>query len=764
MLSKDVQRVLSNAFSLAHEMGHEFVTLEHVLLELLALDDVQDVIYACSVDVADVEASLEHYLANDLVRTEADEMFELQPTLAVQRVIERAIYTVQTNGYPEVNGLHLLASIFSEQDSYAVYFMEKHGVHRADVLSYISHGVTATEAQMLGEEELWGEQRGSKSDEAHDSGREEKTEQEGDFLAQFTRDLNTEAEQGRIDPVIGRDLEIERTLEILSRRRKNNPILVGEPGVGKTAIAEGLALRIVRGEVPERLKDARIYSLDMGSLMAGTRYRGDFEQRFKQLLEALAQKPHAILFIDEIHTIVGAGAVQGGALDASNLMKPALAAGALRCIGATTYEEFRTIFEKDRALARRFQKIDVVEPSVEDTFKILKGLKDKFESHHDVKYTLPALRAAVELSARYIQDRHLPDKAIDVIDEAGARFALQKKRASRRSQVGVADIQRVVARMARVPLTQITQKERDKLATLEPALKRVIFGQDAAVEHVVSAIKLARSGLKHPDRPIANFLFAGPTGVGKTELARQLAHHLGVELIRFDMSEYMERHTVSRLVGAPPGYVGYEEGGQLTEAVNRHPHSVVLLDEIEKAHPDVFNILLQVMDSGTLTDNNGRKTDFRNVVLIMTSNVGAEQMARSSMGFVQQDHSRDFGAELKKAFTPEFRNRLDAVVQFAPLAPEAMGRVVDKFILQLEAQLAERKVQLDVTPAARRWLAEHGYDAQMGARPMERLIREKIKQPLAELLLFGALKEGGTLRIGVEKGALKLTPEVLATV
>ena len=764
MLSKDVQRVLSNAFSLAHEMGHEFVTLEHVLLELLALDDVQDVIYACSVDIADVEASLEHYLANDLVRTEAEETFELQPTLAVQRVIERAIYTVQTNGYPEVNGLHLLASIFSEQDSYAVYFMEKHGVHRADVLSYISHGVTATEAQMLGEEDFWNESAGQqrKSDE-EGSPQEEKAAEETDFLAQFTRDLNQEAEQGRIDPVIGRDFEIERTLEILSRRRKNNPILVGEPGVGKTAIAEGLALRIVRGEVPERLLNARIYSLDMGSLMAGTRYRGDFEQRFKQLLEALAEKEQAILFIDEIHTIVGAGAVQGGALDASNLMKPALAAGRLRCIGATTYEEFRTIFEKDRALARRFQKIDVVEPSLDDTFKILKGLKDKFEAHHKVKYTLPALRAAVELSARYIQDRHLPDKAIDVIDEAGARFALQK-RANRRSQVGVADIQRVVAKMARIPLTQITQKERDKLASLEPDLKRVIFGQDRAVEQVVSAIKLARSGLKNPDRPIANFLFAGPTGVGKTELARQLAQHMGVELIRFDMSEYMERHTVSRLVGAPPGYVGYEEGGQLTEAVNRHPHSVVLLDEIEKAHPDVFNILLQVMDSGTLTDNNGRKTDFRNVVLIMTSNVGAEQMARSTMGFVKQDHSRDFGAELKKAFTPEFRNRLDAVIQFAPLAPEAMGRVVDKFILQLEAQLVERKVRLDVTPAARQWLAEHGYDAQMGARPMERLIREKIKQPLAELLLFGELKEGGTLRIGVEKGALKLTPQVLEAV
>jgi ATP-dependent Clp protease ATP-binding subunit ClpA len=483
--------------------------------------------------------------------------------------------------------------------------------------------------------------------------------------------------------------------------------------------------------------------------------------RFKQVLEALAEQPQAILFIDEIHTIVGAGSVQGGSMDASNLMKPALAAGKLRCIGATTYEEFRTIFEKDRALARRFQKIDVAEPTIEETFNILKGLKDKFEVHHEVKYTLPALRAAAELSARYIQDRHLPDKAIDVIDEAGARFALQKA-SQRRTQVGVADIQRVVAKMARVPLAQITQKERDKLATLELDLKRVIFGQDKAVEQVVSAIKLARSGLKNPDRPIANFLFAGPTGVGKTELARQLAMHLGVELLRFDMSEYMERHTVSRLIGAPPGYVGYDQGGQLTEAVNKHPHSVVLLDEIEKAHPDVFNILLQVMDNGTLTDNNGRKTDFRNVILIMTSNVGAEQMARASMGFVQQDHTLDFNSELKKAFTPEFRNRLDAVIQFTPLNETSMERVVDKYLLQLEQQLLEKKVRLSVTPAARSWLCEHGYDKRMGARPMERLIREQIKQPLAELILFGALKEGGDLEIDADEKGLCLNPRVLA--
>ncbi|WP_294949739.1 ATP-dependent Clp protease ATP-binding subunit ClpA [Sulfurivirga sp.] len=751
MLSKDVQRVLSNAFSLAHEMGHEFVTLEHVLLELLALDDVQDVIYACSVDVADVEDLLEGYLAKDLVRL-PEQPVELQPTLAVQRTIERAIYTVQSNGHPEVTGLHLLASIYSEQDSYAVYFLEKCGVQRVDVLSYISHGVTAEEQAMIesDRQEEAGEQAGEKGAE----------ERETTVLEQFARDLNALAEAGEIDPVIGREWEIERTLEILARRRKNNPILVGEPGVGKTAIAEGLALRIVEGKVPERLREARVYSLDMGALIAGTRYRGDFEQRFKMLLEALAEQPQAILFIDEIHTIIGAGGVQGGTMDAANLMKPALAAGRLRCIGATTYEEFRTIFEKDRALARRFQKIDVAEPSVEETFRILKGLKDKFEEHHQVRYTLPALRAAAELSARHLQDRHLPDKAIDVIDEAGARFALQRG-ANRRTQVGVADIQRVVARLARVPLAQITQKERDRLATLEQDLKRVIFHQDRAVEQVVSAIKLARSGLKQPDRPIANFLFAGPTGVGKTELARQLALHLGVELLRFDMSEYMERHTVSRLIGAPPGYVGYDQGGQLTEAVNKHPHSVVLLDEIEKAHPDVFNILLQVMDSGTLTDNNGRKVDFRNVILIMTSNVGAQEMARASMGFVEQDHAQDFDGALKRTFTPEFRNRLDAVIQFASLPPEAMEKVVDKYLFQLEQQLAEKKVQLEVTPSARQWLARKGYDRHMGARPMERLMREKVRQPLAELLLFGDLQEGGTLVIDSGDGELKLFAKAL---
>ena len=754
MLSEEVQRVLSRANALAQSMRHEFVTLEHVLLELLALDSVREVIYACSVDVSDVERALESYLSHDLAQMPEDLDYELHYTLAVQRTVERAIYTAQSNNRSEVTAPHLLASLYMEEDSYAVYFLERLGAHRVDVLTYISHGAVPGELEeetdkslnLLFEEE---------ATEDGDGREEEKESGERSVLQELTRDLNAEAEAGRIDPVVGRDREIERTLEILSRRRKNNPILVGEPGVGKTAIAEGLALRIVQGKVPDKLKNARIYSLEMGAMLAGTRYRGDFEQRFKMLLEALAEQPQAILFIDEIHTIVGAGAVQGSAMDASNLMKPALAAGRLRCIGATTYEEYRTIFEKDRALARRFQKIDVGEPSIEETVQILKGLKPHFESHHQVKYTLPALRAAAELSARYIQDRHLPDKAIDVIDEAGARFSLQKG-TQKRVQVGVADIQRVVARIARVPLAQITQKERDKLASLEEDLRRVIYGQDEAVRQVVSAIKLARSGLKNPERPIANFLFAGPTGVGKTELARQLAHHLGVELIRFDMSEYMERHTVSRLIGAPPGYVGYDQGGQLTEAVNRHPHSIVLLDEIEKAHPDVFNVLLQVMDSGTLTDNNGRKADFRNVILIMTSNVGAEVMARSTMGFVQQDHSLDFQGELKKTFTPEFRNRLDAIIQFAPLSQASARQVVDKHILQLEAQLVDRKVRLQVSEPARQWLAEQGYDSRMGARPMERLIREKIKQPLAEMLLFGALKEGGVLRIEVEDNQLVL--------
>ncbi|MBD3755376.1 MAG: ATP-dependent Clp protease ATP-binding subunit ClpA [Gammaproteobacteria bacterium] len=745
MLSKELQMTLSNAFSVAHEYEHEFVTLEHLLLELLALPDVQDVLRACGASVEKIEEGLEKFLETEMVSRRPD---ELQPTMSFQRVIERAIYLVQSNGYPEVTGLHVLASLFSEQDSQAVYLLESNGVDRVDVLSYISHGVTASDSS----DYLPGAQTG-----ANDEGEKGEGSEKKSALESYAHNLNLAVKEGKIDPIIGRDWELQRVLEILSRRRKNNPLFVGEPGVGKTAVAEGLAYRIVHHSVPEQLENAVVFSLDMGALLAGTRYRGDFEKRFKALLNELEQHEHAILFIDEIHTIIGAGAVQGGAMDASNLMKPALASGKLRCMGATTYEEHRGIFEKDRALARRFQKVDVKEPSIQDAYEILKGLKDKYEEHHHVKYTLPALKEAVALSARYITDRHLPDKAIDVIDEAGAKQALLPV-SKRKKQIGTAEIQAVVASIARIPVSQITQKERDTLQDLAGSLKRVVFGQDHAVDQLVSAIKLARSGLSDPNKPSASFLFAGPTGVGKTELTQQLAKHLGVEMIRFDMSEYMERHTVSRLIGAPPGYVGFDQGGLLTEAVNKQPHAVLLLDEIEKAHPDVFNLLLQVMDHGTLTDNNGRKADFRNVVLIMTSNVGAEQMSRASMGFTLQDHTLDFEAELKKVFTPEFRNRLDGIIQFNRLSEASMVSVVNKFIYALEQTLLEKKVQLTVTDAAREWLAKHGYDPLMGARPMGRLIQEKVKQPLADKLLFGELQHGGHIEIDCREDALVFNP------
>jgi ATP-dependent Clp protease ATP-binding subunit ClpA len=734
MLSKELQMTLSNAFSLAHEYEHEFVTTEHLLLELLALPSVREVVAACGAEPNLIESQLENYLESEDMGQPQD---ELHPTMSFQRVIERAIYLVQSNGYSEVSGVHVLASLYAEQDSQAVYILEKNGVERIDVLSYLSHGVTADDSGAFDET-----QNQQQSDDEEEAAEETP-------LQKYTENLNERVEAGKIDPIIGRQWELNRTLEILSRRRKNNPLLVGEPGVGKTAVAEGLAYQIVNKKVPEALQDAVVYSLDMGALLAGTRYRGDFEKRFKALLNALKEESHAILFIDEIHTIIGAGAVQGGAMDASNLMKPALANGNLRCIGATTYEEYRGIFEKDRALARRFQKVDVKEPSVHETFEILKGLKSQFESHHSIKYTLPALKMAAELAARYINDRQLPDKAIDVIDEAGAKEAL-KPASKKRKQIGVTEIQQIIANIARIPVAQITQKERDKLQNLEESLRRVVFGQDEAVHQVVSAIKLARSGLNEGARPIASFLFSGPTGVGKTELTQQLAKHLGIELIRFDMSEYMERHTVSRLIGAPPGYVGFDQGGLLTEAVTKNPHAIVLLDEIEKAHPDVFNILLQVMDSGTLTDNNGRKADFRNVMLIMTSNVGAEQMARTSIGFTEQDHSLDFASELKKVFTPEFRNRLDAVIQFNPLSEEIMLSVVDKFLFELEQSLLEKKVTLTVTQAARAWLAKKGYDPKMGARPMNRLIQEQVKKPLAESLLFGDLQQGGEITLDIE--------------
>lgn len=747
MLSKELQLTLSNAFSLANEYEHEYVTLEHLLLELLGLPSVREAIETCGVKPNMIETELEKYLDAEGTGHKVE---ELLPTMAFQRVIERAIYLVQSNGYAEVTGLHVLASLYSEQDSQAVYILESCGVHRVDILSYISHGVTAQQ------------QEDFLSSSPTEEGVEDTqtAEPENDPIANFSLNLNAEVEQGRIDPIIGRQWELTRTLEVLSRRRKNNPLLVGEPGVGKTAVAEGLAHKIVSGEVPEQLLDAEVFSLDMGALLAGTRYRGDFEKRFKGLLKALEEKPHAILFIDEIHTIIGAGAVQGGAMDASNLMKPALSSGKLRCIGATTYEEYRGIFEKDRALARRFQKIDVREPTNQETFDILKGLKSQFESHHNVKYTLPALKTAVDLSARYITDRHLPDKAIDVIDEAGAKQALMPK-SKRRKQISVAEIQQIVANIARIPVSQITQKEKDKLSSLESSLQRVVFGQDEAIHKVVASIKLARSGLNEPNRPTASFLFAGPTGVGKTELTQQLAKHLGIELLRYDMSEYMEAHSVSRLIGAPPGYVGFDQGGLLTEAVNKHPHSVVLLDEIEKAHPDVFNLLLQVMDNGTLTDNNGRKADFRNVILIMTSNVGAEAASRASIGFTEQDHTLDFQSELKKVFTPEFRNRLDAVVQFNRLSSEVMGSVVNKFIYALENSLQDKKVSIELTSAARAWLAKEGYDPFMGARPMGRLVQEKIKQPLAEMLLFGDLQDGGRVIIDIENDTIQLKADEL---
>ncbi len=743
MLSKELQLTLSNAFSLANEYEHEFVTLEHLLLELLALPTVVEVVEACGVSIKAIEADIEIYLEGEHTVTKKE---ELVPTLAFQRVIERAIYLVQSNGYSEVTGLHALASLYSEQDSHAVYLLEEIGVQRVDVLSYISHGVIAHQ-----QEDFLNQSNAN-------VGQESEQPVEESPLEKYSTNLNESVKQGLIDPIIGRDWELTRSLEILSRRRKNNPLLVGEPGVGKTAVAEGIAYKIINNDIPEILENAVVYSLDMGALLAGTRYRGDFEKRFKALLTALEEEDNAILFIDEIHTIVGAGAVQGGAMDASNLMKPALSSGKVRCVGATTYEEYRGIFEKDRALARRFQKIDVSEPSNQETVAILKGLKSKFEEHHRVKYTLPALKQAVDLSARYITDRFLPDKAIDVIDEAGAKQALMPKN-KRRKQISVNEIQQIVANIARIPISQITQKERDKLLNLEDSLKRVVFGQNEAVSQVVEAIKLARSGLNEDNKPTGSFLFSGPTGVGKTELTKQLAKHLGVEITRFDMSEYMESHSVARLIGAPPGYVGFDQGGLLTEAVNKHPYSVVLLDEIEKAHPDVFNLLLQVMDNGTLTDNNGRKADFRNIILIMTSNVGASQAARSNMGFMHQDHALDVNGELKKVFTPEFRNRLDAVVQFERLSQDIMHSVVNKFIFALEANLAEKKVQIKLTPAAHDWLAAKGYDPLMGARPMARLIQNEIKKPLANKLLFSDLQDGGKVVVDLVKNKIQLKVE-----
>ena len=743
MLSAELEQTLNDAVKTARARNFEFITVEHLLLALLEDHSASSVLQGVGCDEKKLRASLEEFIDTTLPVLSPDSEDETQPTLGFQRVIQRAILHVQGSGRKEVNGANVLVAIFSEAESFAVYFLAQQDIDRLDVVSYISHGVTRDDN--LEFEALPGDETEEGAGEARQTA-----------LEAYTVNLNEEAREGRIDPMIGREFEIERTLQILCRRRKNNPLYVGEAGVGKTAMAEGLASRIVEGSVPEVIADNTIYSLDLGALLAGTKYRGDFEKRLKAVLGELKnQEGKAILFIDEIHTIIGAGAASGGAMDASNLLKPVLGTGQIRFIGSTTYQEYRGIFEKDRALSRRFQKIDVPEPSIDETIAILNGLKSVFEKHHQVRYTQKAITGAVELSSRYINDRHLPDKAIDVLDEAGARVHLHPV-GKRKEKVGIHEIETVVAKMARIPPKQVTSSDKRTLNNLETDLKRVIFGQDEAITALSSAIKMSRSGLGPEDRPVANFLFAGPTGVGKTEVTRQLAHTLGIELIRYDMSEYMERHTVSRLIGAPPGYVGFDQGGLLTEAINKSPHAVLLLDEIEKAHPDVFNLLLQVMDHGMLTDNNGRKTDFRNVILVMTTNAGAEQMARNSMGFTEQNHSSDGSEAIKKLFTPEFRNRLDAIINFSDLDKSTIVHVVDKFILELEGQLADKGVVINIDESARIWLAEHGYDPAMGARPMARVIQENIKKPLADEILFGRLVKGGEVSVTEKDGKLVL--------
>ncbi len=742
MLSKELEFTLNLAFKEAREKRHEFMTVEHLLLALLDNPTAAEVLKSCGADLDRLKKELTGFLDETTPLLPPNDNRETQPTLGFQRVLQRAVFHVQSSGKKEVTGANVLVAIFSEQESQAAYFLNKQDITRLDVVNFISHGISKVAGDQ-GEEDATTEAEGAA---ATDNAPKKP-------LESFATNLNEMAMKGKIDPLIGRRSEVERTIQILCRRRKNNPLYVGEAGVGKTALAEGLAKLIVDGDVPEVLLNSTIYSLDLGALVAGTKYRGDFEKRLKGVLSQLRKEPGAILFIDEIHTIIGAGAASGGVMDASNLIKPMLASGELKCIGSTTYHEYRGIFEKDRALARRFQKIDVVEPTVDEAFSILKGLKSRFEEHHEVKYSAKALRAAVELSSRYINDRFLPDKAIDVIDEAGANQRLLPP-SRRKKTIGVADIENIVAKIARIPPKTVSASDKDSLRTLERDLKMVVYGQDEAIETMASAIKMSRSGLGADQKPIGSFLFAGPTGVGKTEITRQLALIMGIELIRFDMSEYMERHTVSRLIGAPPGYVGFDQGGLLTEAVTKNPHAVLLLDEIEKAHPDVFNLLLQVMDHGTLTDNNGRKADFRSVVIVMTTNAGASEMSRPSIGFTHQDHSSDGMEAIKKLFAPEFRNRLDAIIQFKPLDPAVITRVVDKFIYELEAQLQERGVTVDVADSAREWLAEHGFDAKMGARPMARIIQENIKKPLAEELLFGRLANGGHLVIRAEDGKL----------
>ncbi|MDX2504883.1 MAG: ATP-dependent Clp protease ATP-binding subunit ClpA [Gammaproteobacteria bacterium] len=747
MLSKELEFTLNLAFKEAREKRHEFMTVEHLLLALLDNPAAEEVLKACSADLNQLRSELVIFLDETTpVLSEIDER-DTQPTLGFQRVLQRAIFQAQSSGKKEVNGANVLVAIFNEQESQAVYLLSKQEVSRLDIVSYISHGISKVDDTNTDVED------GDKTSESDESELSDSKISKSP-LDLYALNLNERALEGKIDPLIGRKEEINRTIQILCRRRKNNPLYVGEAGVGKTALAEGLAKKIIDDEVPEVLEGNTIFSLDMGALLAGTKYRGDFEKRLKAVLNQLKKEPKSILFIDEIHTIIGAGAASGGAMDASNLIKPALSTSDLRCIGSTTYQEYRGIFEKDHALARRFQKIDISEPSAEETFHILEGLRSRYEEHHQIKYTRQALRSAAELSERYINERHLPDKAIDVIDEAGANQQLNEP-SKRKKTIGVKEIEAIIAAIARIPPKTVSSSDKNSLKKLARNLKLVIHGQDKAIEALDDSIKMARAGIGRDEKPIGAFLFAGPTGVGKTEVSKQLAKLMGIELIRFDMSEYMERHTVSRLIGAPPGYVGYDQGGLLTEAINKHPHSILLLDEIEKAHPDVFNLLLQVMDHGTLTDNNGRKADFRNVILIMTTNMGAEAMSRSSIGFTKQDHSSDGMEAIKRGFTPEFRNRLDTVVQFASLSPAVMVQVVDKFIFELETQLAEKKVELYVEPDARKWLAENGYDEKMGARPMARLIQDSIKKPLAEALLFGELEHGGKVTVSEENGKLQ---------
>lgn len=746
MLSKDLEATLNYAFKGARKKRHEFMTVEHLLLALLDNEVASSVLLACDCDLGRLRGELVDFVdATTPLIPETENSRETQPTLGFQRVLQRAVFHVQSSGKREVSGANVLVAIFSEQESQAVYFLKQQDIARIDVVNFITHGISKIPGHA-------GDSEGS-PEQAEEEGASEASSSP---LANFATNLNVEAEQGRIDPLIGREEEVTRVIQVLSRRRKNNPLLVGESGVGKTAVAEGLAKKIVDGEVPEILADSVIYSLDLGALLAGTKYRGDFEKRFKALLSELKKIENSVLFIDEIHTIIGAGAASGGVMDASNLLKPVLTSGHLRCLGSTTYQEYRGIFEKDRALSRRFQKIDVDEPDVETTYKILKGLKSRFEEHHDLRYSDKSLRAASELAGRYINDRFMPDKAIDVIDEAGAFQRLQPA-SKRKKLIQATDIEKVVAAIARIPPKHVSNSDVESLKSLEPNLKMVVFGQDKAISSLSTAIKLSRAGLNEGEKPIGSFLFSGPTGVGKTEVSKQLAKIMGIELVRFDMSEYMERHTVSRLIGAPPGYVGFDQGGLLTEAVTKNPHCVLLLDEIEKAHPDVFNLLLQVMDHGTLTDNNGRKADFRNVILVMTTNAGAQEMSRSSIGFTEQNHAADGMEIIKKSFSPEFRNRLDGIVQFGNLHPETIRTVLDKFIVDLQVQLDDKNVQLHLDDLAVDWFVENGYSESMGARPMARLIQEKLKKALAEDILFGELADnGGEVFVSADEDGIKL--------